>query len=197
MVNRLLTSRYELLEQLGQGGMGRVFRAKDRLTGDMVALKQVLVAPGDLDFASLAASRSDMRLALTREFRTLAGLRHPNIISVLDYGYDRYKQPFYTMEYIAQPRTILQAGQYSSLHEKVGLLLGLLQGLAYPHRRHIIHRDLKPANIFVVGDQVKLLDFGLALTRQDSDPSSGAEGQDLVGTLAYIAPEQFGGAARS
>ena len=88
-----LTSRYQLLAPLGAGSMGAVYRAYDRLSGQDVALKRVT-----LDSPALDDDSDALRLALAHEFRTLAGLRHPNIISVLDYGFDAERQPFFTME---------------------------------------------------------------------------------------------------
>ncbi len=85
--------RYRLLDQLGKGGMGSVYRAFDRLTGQEIALKRIL-ANDDLFMASsyIEDSSHDPRLSLAREFQALASLRHPNIIGVLDYGFDDKRQ---------------------------------------------------------------------------------------------------------
>src|ERR1700690_2016132 len=93
----ILGKRYLLQEPLGQGGMGIVYRATDRLTRQNVALKRVTTATDDLLFNTRGSS-SDMRLSLAREFQMLATLHHPNIITVLDYGFDSERQPFFTME---------------------------------------------------------------------------------------------------
>jgi serine/threonine protein kinase len=82
-VSQIIGNRYVILDQIGAGGMGVVYRALDRLTGQPVALKCVTVSGEQLQFASKGGS-SDLRLALAQEFRTLASLRHPHIISVLD-----------------------------------------------------------------------------------------------------------------
>ena len=194
MSKKMITSRYELLEKLGQGGMGAVHKVKDRLLDDTVALKQVLLEPIDLDFASRADTDTNLHIALTHEFKTLAGLRHPNIISVLDYGYDNHQQPFYTMEYIENSINILEVGQSQNLKDKVYLLIELLQGLAYLHRHQIIHRDLKPENIMVVNNQVKVLDFGLAIFQQEENfPQT----KGFAGTLSYVAPELLRGRSAS
>src|SRR3954464_10337017 len=91
----LIGRKYELFDLIGQGGMGIVYRALDRLTGQIVALKQVIVPQKQLLTNSLESSTTDFRRALVHEFRTLASLRHPNIISVLDYGFDE-QQPYFT-----------------------------------------------------------------------------------------------------
>lgn len=97
MTDRLIGRRYIVHEMLGAGGMGVVYRATDRLTGQPVALKQVTSV--DLDGTPQPfETRADLRLALAQEFRVLAALRHPNIISVLDYGFDADGQPYYTMD---------------------------------------------------------------------------------------------------
>lgn len=181
-----LGSRYHLLQPLGQGGMGEVFCALDRLSGAEVALKRVSlrsgsssasperlhagpkVAPLVVDEATLAAldpaalsgatlesprvyvhtdARSDaLRFALAQEFRTLASLRHPNIISVLDYGFDAERQPYFTMELLLGARPLLAAAAELSLPDKVSLLGQLLLALNYLHRRGVLHRSFHSKN---------------------------------------------------
>ncbi len=200
----LIGSRYRLESQLGRGGMGEVYRALDDLTGEEVALKRVLTPTQHLQFASrisdnsTASESTNLRLALAQEFHTLASLRHPNIIRVLDYGFDADRQPYLTMDLLHEPRNLLEAGRGQSLGFKINLLIQTLQALAYLHRREVIHRDLKPDNIAVVHENgaphVRVLDFGLALTMPDS-LHTGAHG--LAGTLAYMAPEVLQGGQAS
>ena len=190
----LIANRYRLLDKLGQGGMGAVYKAYDRLNQQEVALKQVLTAPADIAFGSRQDTDTELHVALAQEFRTLASLRHPNIISVLDYGFGTNRQPFFTMEYLASPQNFLEASKDSSTETKVEYLIQLLQALAYLHRHKILHRDLKPDNVLVVNGTVKALDFGLAMMRRDSAAS---HTESLAGTLHYIAPEQFEGRAPS
>ncbi|GAB4526157.1 MAG: hypothetical protein OHK0046_42740 [Anaerolineae bacterium] len=177
--------RYQVITQLGAGGMGAVYRAKDRLTGDTVALKRVIVPGEALQFASMGDS-VDFRRALAQEFKVLATLRHPHIISVLDYGFDRDRQPYYTMELLHKPQTIAEYAQNRPLEEQTRCIIQMLQALSYLHRRGIIHRDLKPDNVLVVNDQVKVLDFGLAAARDHLEKEEEGE---TVGTIAYMAPE--------
>lgn len=187
----LFAKRYVLLNEIGQGGMGIVYRALDRLTGKIVALKQVLTPTHQLVFGSISEYQEE-RIALAREFQTLASLRHPHIISVLDYGFavnphsfSEQTYPYFTMDLLHFPRNILEAGRGLSVEGKIYLLVQMLQALAYLHRRGILHRDLKPHNVMVVDEQVRVLDFGLAV---DYEQAKGT-----VGTLPYMAPEVLQG----
>ncbi len=173
--------RYQLTQMLGKGGMGAVFQATDRLTGNTVALKRVLIPPEHLRFNSFDPA-NDFALSLAQEFRLMASLRHPNVNSVLDYGFDEARQPYFTMDLLREPLSVFKAS-WKSDADKVDVLIQLLQALAYLHRRGIIHRDLKPGNILVVGGQVKVLDFGLSVKREQAGLS------DVAGTLGFIAPE--------
>ena len=204
-IPQVVTNRYVLRGQLGAGGMGVVYVATDRLTKQDVALKRLLSAqhlPGQAPAMQVPldpeATRSTVgqgsgspwksdnsatlhRLALAQEFKVLASLRHPNIISVLDYGFEDGYQPFLTMELVPAARTILEAAKGQDLAAKVQLICQVLEALIYLHRRNILHRDLKPANVLVSEGRVRVLDFGIATHVAD------AEG--LVGTVRYMAPE--------
>lgn len=185
--------RYLLHEQLGSGGMGAVYRATDRLTGQTIALKRVTTPTDQLSF-SMRDHFTDLRVALANEFQMLASLRHPHVISVLDYGFLTDGQPFFTMHLLEDARTLLEAArtaarpQTQSLTGRIHLLIQTLQALAYLHRRGIIHRDLKPANVLVSdGGQVQVVDFGLSVISADRRTGS------IAGTLGYIAPEVLHG----
>src|SRR5215212_3334497 len=129
----LISNRYHVIDTLGAGGMGTVYRVLDRLTTEIVALKQVLVSTRNLRFASKTDS-ADSALLLAQEFKVLASLRHPNIISVLDYGFDVQGQPFYTMNLLDHAQGFAAAGYQTDLKGKIELLLQVLQALAYLHR---------------------------------------------------------------
>ncbi len=175
----LIANRYALGRNIGHGGMGEVFHAHDRLTGEDVALKRVIAPLLNLKFSALP-DHMDLRMALLKEFQVMASLRHPHIVSVLDYGFED-RQPFFTMELVTHPQTILEYGTRASETEIARLIGEVLQALQYIHQHGILHRDLKPENIMIDREVVKLVDFGLAVT---FDQASG-----IFGTINYLAPE--------
>lgn len=178
----LINNRYQLGSLLGVGGMGKVYHALDRLTQTTVALKRVELPSY---YTPAAVENDELTIALAREFRTLASLHHPHIISVLDYGFDN-GSPYFTMEYLASARPLDAKFAPYPLPEKINYLIQLLQALAYLHRHGVIHRDLKPTNVLVAGQTIRVLDFGLALEHSQIEPT-----QQLMGTLLYMAPELF------
>jgi serine/threonine protein kinase len=206
---RLIGGRYELLDRLGAGGMGEVCRSRDRLTEEIVALKRALRMPSAAANTELAtcdlsetktrnpaaimevsvppmctSEQSHMgRLALASEFRVLSSLRHPNIVSVLDYGFQSDGLPFFTMELLPDPVDIVCAARGQPLDFQLDLLFQLLRALSYLHRHGIVHRDLKPPNVLVTGHHVTVLDFGVA----------GLPECAVAGTAGYIAPEVIAG----
>lgn len=181
-----LNKRYQLLDKIGEGGMGVVYKTHDRLTGATVALKRVTTSTDNLMFNSRGDS-SNLHIALAGEFKTLASLRHPHIISVLDYGFDEQRQPFFTMEYLENAQTITDFARGKSIEEKIQYILDMLQALVYLHQHGVLHRDLKPDNVLVVDEQVKVMDFGLSLVTKGSSQTV----SDAAGTMAYMAPELF------
>ncbi|MEM9774401.1 MAG: protein kinase [Chloroflexota bacterium] len=190
----VVKGRYILEDKLGSGGMGVVYKAWDRLSRADVAFKKVRLdfshALEDLDQTIVDdQSMGDIRLALAKEFQTVATLRHPNVISVLDYGFDSEFQPWYTMELISDGKSLSEAAAECSLEEKVDLFAQIIRALAYLHRRGIIHRDLKPENVVITNGEAKILDFGLASTKNEQMESTG----EVSGTAGYLAPEALRG----
>ena len=178
-----LSSRYLLHGIIGRGGMGVVYEATDRLTGERVAYKQVTMSGAAFRDPDRPASEAimELRLALANEFRILASLRHPNIISVLDYGFDQMGNPYYTMAYLDTARSFTKQPLDLTVDERLDMIRQLLQAMIYLHHRNVLHRDLKPANVLITDGHVRVLDFGLAsLKGQDSNS---------VGSWSYVAPE--------
>jgi serine/threonine protein kinase len=171
--------RYELMAKIGQGGMGTVFRAKDRKLDRIVALKRIVTASAG---AREALSRFE------REAKTIASLNHANIVTIYDFGWDE-DGPYLAMEYVqGEPLDVRLHKGARPEEEAVRIFEGVCKGVAYAHKRGIIHRDIKPANVMLSEEGTpKLLDFGLA---------RGAAGLELsmtgygMGTLDYAAPEQ-------
>ncbi len=188
----LIGNRYMVLDKLGEGGMGAVYRVLDRLSGMQVALKRVTRVGEDihLSLPVVAEAGDSFELALANEFQILARLRHPHIVSVLDFGFDASKRPYFTMDLLLRTQKITDAAQRPE--ERIALLTQLLEALAYLHQRGIIHRDLKPENVLVDEQRhVRVLDFGLALSAEYARRKE----QVLRGTLAYMAPEVLQGKA--
>ena len=174
--------RYELLEKLGQGGMGIVYRARDTLLERIVAIK-VISAPIE--------QNAELRERFFREARAAGQLSHKNIITIHDLG-EYEGQPYLAMEYLeGQDLLARMAGPHRiSLRRRVEIATEICEGLDYAHVHGVVHRDIKPANIFITdAGTVKILDFGLArlvtseLTRSNM----------MMGTINYMAPEQIRG----
>ena len=189
--SNVVNNRYILREKLAEGGMGIVFRATDRLTGKDIALKQVKLVPQLQNEVSTAADSLAERNALALEFRAMASIRHPNIISVLDFGFLEDETPFFTMEYLEDFQDFFTAGIMQSVEGKIDLLINLLDTLEYLHRRGLLHRDIKPGNVAVYKDTVQVLDFGLSVDNETLQQDD--EDIKIVGTLAYMAPEVLQG----
>ena len=165
--------RYAIEREIGSGNIAAVYLALDRLTQRSVALKMI----------KSTTISSEMRLTLANEFRTMASLRHPYIVSVFDYGFTSQQIPYFTMNYLPNAQTFVQAGRAQSSDIQIQLIGQFLEALAYLHRRNFLHHDLKPGNILVDHNGVKMVDFGLS--RLISLTQAGQS----RGTLAYMAPE--------
>ncbi len=171
--------RYEILDLLGQGGMGKVYRAYDPKLGRVVAIKLI-------DFT---LEKSVQQKRILKEARATARLKHPNIVTMYEIGEDA-QTCYLVMEYIAG----VTLENYLENHTpSFTWCLDILQKIAlamhYAHKEGIIHRDLKPANIMIVDEQQpKIMDFGLAKC-VDEGPSSSSQGK-MIGTIYYMAPEQ-------
>jgi eukaryotic-like serine/threonine-protein kinase len=187
LVGQIL-GHYRILEQIGAGGMGVVYRAHDERLDRDVALK--VLTPGAL--ADEAA-----RKRFRKEALALSRLNHPNIAMVFDFD-TQDDMDFLVIEYI--PGTTLDASVGPGvLPEKQVIRLGLqlAEGLAAAHEQGVVHRDLKPSNLRITPDgRLKILDFGIARLLPTSERQATetlTEAQGVTGTLPYMAPEQLQG----
>ena len=181
-----LGGRYELQRRLAQGGMATVYLARDRQLDRRVALK--MLHP---QFASDPTFAERLR----REARAAAGLSHPNIVGVYDWGRqgERY---FIVMEYVSghSLAEIIAARGPLGPHAAAAVAFEVAAALAFAHRAGIVHRDVKPQNVLLSNDgHVKVTDFGIA-TMMGGGPSAGlTETGAVVGTASYLSPEQARG----
>jgi tetratricopeptide (TPR) repeat protein/TolB-like protein len=184
---------YEILCQLGAGGMGEVYRARDTRLGRDVAIK---VLP-----AEVAADPGRLK-RFEQEARAVAALDHPNILAIHDVG--THEGAPYLVTELLEGETLRERleGEDLTVRKAVDVGVQIVRGLAAAHAKGIIHRDLKPSNVFLTKDeQVKLLDFGLAkLTHPDPAPGastqasvSSTETGAVMGTVGYMSPEQVRG----
>jgi hypothetical protein len=180
---RVVAGRYRLVKPLGRGGFSEVWQAEDSVLGRAVAVK-VFTAP---------AGQPDLMARFRREARTVAGLRHPNVVVVFDAGIDQ-DVPYVVMELLAGPSLDGLLAQRGPL--PAGLALGYAEqaaaGLAAAHAAGVVHRDIKPANLVLdSGGTLKVVDFGIASLAHASAALT-ASGT-TVGTPAYLSPEQAAG----
>ena len=172
--------RYEILDEVGRGGMAIVFRARQVDLDRTVALKEL---------SAFHASDPALAERFLRESRLAGSLSHPNIVTVHEY-FEHDGTPYIAMEYIERGSLRPYVGRLS-LAQVVGVVEGMLAGLAHAEAKGIVHRDIKPENVMVTEEgRVKIADFGIAKA------GSGMTGQFLtatgttIGTPAYMAPEQ-------
>jgi len=172
----IINDRYEVMELLGQGGMGTVYKVRDFVENRVVALKLIK----EQIFSDKAITR------FKNEFKLVTYLDHPNIVKVYDLEvYKPSDSYFFTMEFI-DGITLGKTFTIFTDREKYDVLIKIARGLNYIHSRHIVHFDIKPDNIFLVkskgGYDVKIMDFGLATLLEEFSGK-------VRGTLSYIAPE--------
>src|SRR5512146_1047573 len=187
-----IDNRYEVLSELGRGGMGVVYKAVEMALGRPVAIKMLN--------ANVAANPKDVERFLA-EGRTAAMMPpHPNVVIIYSTG-KHEGMPYIAMEYVqgVTLRDILSSGASLSLMSKLDYVIQVCRALDYAHQFGIVHRDVKPANVMVVDKtteragakskekSVKLLDFGIAKV---ADKSLTATGMG-IGTLSYMSPQQI------
>ena len=174
---------YEIVDLLGHGGMGKVFRVRHLITNRIEAMKIL---------ASASEPSIEMRERFNREIRVLATLDHPNIagLHTAFYHDDRLVM---VMEYLEGMDLGHQLSLGITLGQAIDFTCQILGALEYAHSLGVIHRDIKPSNVMIIaGSRIKLLDFGLALAGPDTQLTSPG---GIVGSMHYISPEQISGEA--
>ncbi len=173
----IIDGRFQLARRVGRGGMGEVYRARDRHTDQVIALK-------------IVTGQSDRLIErFAREAELLSRLRHPAIVAYLRDGLAAPRRPYLAMEWLEgeELATVLRRGRLAPA-DAFAVLCRVAEALAFVHARGVVHRDIKPSNLFVVHGQVeslKLIDLGIALEGLADDESAAA-----LGTPGYMAPEQ-------
>ncbi|MEO7135224.1 MAG: protein kinase [Vicinamibacterales bacterium] len=186
-----IDGRYEIIDAVGSGGMGHVYRARRIHLGDDVAIKVMQATPD---------TPPESRDRFLLESRACAQLRHPNIVGLLDFGFDSGNQPYMVMELLSGPslREEISLEAPMAPERVVAILAPVAGALQLAHDHNITHRDLKPANIvahrYQSGERVyKVIDFGLAVMKMTADQTRLTDPAFFLGTLAYAAPEQLRG----
>jgi serine/threonine-protein kinase len=174
--------KYDVVDVLGRGGMGVVYKALDPGIGRMVAIKMMTVG---------FAENPDLLRRFYREAQSTGALQHPNIVIVYELG-DQDGNPYLVMEFLEGESLdkFISTRRQLTLVQRLDILIQMCNGLNYAHSRGVVHRDIKPANIVILKDGgVKIVDFGIARIGGDALTRTG----QVVGTINYMSPEQISG----
>lgn len=195
-----MSGRYDVLSEIGSSSTGVVYLVRDRLTGLEVAMRVITAAVADSPFDAARDEEdregepttgpaplgfADRRqpsarpLRLLWQLRRIAALRHPHLAGVLDYGIDRGQWPFFTHRLIEDPVELLVAARDRPLLTRLDLMIQMLLGLQYLHRHGAVHGDLRSRTALLDGDELCLVNFGLAALRRAESPAE----------AVYLAPE--------
>jgi len=172
--------KYRIIELIGEGAMGVVYRAQDSVLDRTVAIKVM---------NDSIARQEDLRKRFLHEAQAAGSLQHPNVVCIYDLG-EADGHLFIAMEFVqgVDLERLIEMGEPLSLQAKLDIIIDVLTGLAFAHKRGIVHRDIKPANIRVAEDgRAKIMDFGVAHLASSSMTSTGS----ILGTPTYMAPEQI------
>jgi eukaryotic-like serine/threonine-protein kinase len=171
--------KYEVIEEINSGGMGQIFRARDRVLRREVAIKTIYTG----------LTEPEIKNRFYREARSCAALNHPNIVTVFDLG-EQQGSSFIAMELLdgEDLRKFIDRRGAMSLEAKIACMIDICDGLANAHEHGIVHRDIKPGNIFITrSGKPKILDFGVAHIAASNLTQPGV----APGTPRYMAPEQY------
>jgi serine/threonine-protein kinase len=186
-----IAGRYQVMQRLGAGAFGTVYKAKDKILGRVLAIKTIRLE----GMAAQGASLDELLDRFKREAQVSAQLKHPNIVTIYDIG-DADGLSYLAMEFIdgiGLDRVIANEGRVPI--ERAALLCAqVADALDFAHKNHVVHRDVKPANIMIEsGDRVKVTDFGIAKVMDSGDHLTMTG--SLLGTPSYMSPEQARGSA--
>ncbi len=194
LVGKMFDNRYEVVEKIGAGGMGAVYKARQIAMDRMVALK---VIHPDQQADDVVVRR------FFREMKTTSRISHPNTVSVYDFGKSEEEGTFFlAMELLdGKPLSAVLENGPIPVEQLIPIATQIATALSAAHKEHVIHRDLKPENIMLLNvygeaNQVRVLDFGIATFAATSEegPSARVTASGImVGTPSYVSPEQIGG----
>ncbi|ARU58824.1 type VI secretion system-associated serine/threonine protein kinase [Oleiphilus messinensis] len=179
--------KYQIIETIGKGAMGAVYKGKDSIIDRIVAIKVIhphLIEDG---------SGGDLLARFKHEAKAAARCSHQNIVTLFDFGINEHDIPYMVMEFIegVDLRTLLRMGGAVSAQQAIEIITQVLSALAFAHDSGVVHRDIKPANIMVLDNgSVKVADFGVARLETSELTNAG----DMVGTPSYMSPEALRGA---
>ena len=172
--------KYDVMDVLGRGGMGVVYKAMDPKIGRLVAIKMMTVG---------FTENPDLLKRFYREAQSTGTLQHPNIVIVYELG-DQDGNPYLVMEYLEGESLdrIITARRQLTLVQRLDVIIQICNALNYAHSKGVVHRDIKPANVVILKDgSVKIVDFGIARIGGDALTRTG----QVVGTINYMSPEQI------
>src|SRR5881394_1634362 len=172
--------KYRIIELVGEGAMGVVYKAVDSVLDRTVAIKVMNES---------IARQEDLRKRFLHEAQAAASLQHPNVVCIYDLG-EVDGHLFIAMEFVqgVDLEKLIELGEPLSLQARLDIVIDVLTGLTFAHKRGIVHRDIKPANIRVAEDgRAKIMDFGVAHLASSSMTRTGS----FLGTPGYMAPEQI------
>ena len=177
-----IVGKYRILDLVGEGAMGVVYRGVDTVLNRTVALKVM---------SDAVARQQDLRDRFLREAQAAGSLQHPNVVTIFDFG-EVDGHLYIAMEYVEgiDLERLLAAHEPLTIHQRLDIAIDVLNGLSYAHRHGIVHRDVKPANIRITEEgRAKVMDFGVAYLDSSSLTQTGM----MMGTPSYMAPEQVVG----
>jgi serine/threonine protein kinase/sugar lactone lactonase YvrE len=185
--DKIILGKYRIIEEIGRGGMGVVYKAMDTRIERIVAIKELLINPALIKAAEEIVAR------FHREAQTAGSLQHPNIVTIHDFG-EEDGHHYIAMEFIEGKnlKEYMEEGHKFSDQQLVDILIQICEGMQHAHERSVVHRDIKPDNISITSTgTVKITDFGIARMSSSNPMMKMTQDGTMLGTLGYISPEQL------